>query len=73
MKAGSYTVVAYYQPKTGEILREEEDLNGNGSIDIISYYQQGRLVRREFFDLPEVAALTRQLSTPPVPLPQEGP
>ncbi|HET7854335.1 MAG TPA: VCBS repeat-containing protein [Candidatus Methylomirabilis sp.] len=73
VKAGSYTHVAYHQPQTGEILREEEDLNGDGGIDIISYYQQGRLVRREFFDLPEVAALRPQLSAPPMPLPQEAP
>lgn len=73
VKAGSYALVAHYQPKTGEILREEEDLNGDGRIDIISYYQQGRLIRREFFDLPEVAALTRQLSASPMLLPQEAP
>ncbi len=73
VKAGSYTRVAYHQPKTAEILREEEDLNGDGGIDVISYYQQGRLVRREFFDLPEVAALTPQLSAPPMLLPQEAP
>jgi hypothetical protein len=73
VKSGSYSLVAYYQPQTGEILREEEDLNGDGSIDIISHYQQGRLVRREFFDLPEVAALTPQLSAPSMVLPQEAP
>lgn len=73
VKAGSYALVAHYQPKTAEILREEEDLNGDGGIDIISHYQQGRLVRREFFDLPEVAALTPQLSAPPMLLPQETP
>ncbi|MGH7422892.1 MAG: hypothetical protein ACREJ1_04350, partial [Candidatus Methylomirabilales bacterium] len=73
VKAGSYGLVAHYQPKTGEILGEEEDLNGDGRIDIISYYQQGRLIRREFFDLPEVAALTRQLSASPMLLPQEAP
>ena len=73
VKAGAYALVAYYQPKTAEILREEEDLNGDGGIDIVSYYQQGRLVRREFFDLPEVAALTPQLSAPHILLPQETP
>ena len=73
VNAGTYGLVAYYQSKTAEILREEEDLNGDGGIDIISHYQQGRLVRREFFDLPEVAALTPQLSAPPMLLPQEAP
>jgi antitoxin component YwqK of YwqJK toxin-antitoxin module len=73
VKSGSYALVAYYESKTGEILREEEDLNGDGTIDIISYYQQGRLARREFFDLLEVAALTPQLSAPAMLLPQEAP
>jgi hypothetical protein len=73
LKAGTYALAVYHQPKTGEILREEEDLNGDGSIDIISHYQQGRLVRREFFDLPEMAALTPQLSAPAMQLPQETP
>lgn len=54
---GVMTLFAYYQPETGRLLREEEDLNGDGRIDVVSYYEKGRLIRREFFDLPEIASL----------------
>lgn len=64
---GTFTLFAYYQPKTGAVLREEEDLDGDGKIDVISYYESARLVRREFFDLPEVASLKPQLSVPHAP------
>jgi hypothetical protein len=71
--AGTFALVATYQPKTGEVLHEEEDLNGDGSIDVISHYEKGRLVRREFFDLPEVASLSPHLSVPHGPAKQETP
>ncbi|MFQ5960435.1 MAG: FG-GAP repeat domain-containing protein [Candidatus Methylomirabilales bacterium] len=71
--AGTFALVATYQPKTGEVLHEEEDLNGDGSIDVISHYEKGRLVRREFFDLPEIASLSPHLSVPPGPSKQETP
>ncbi len=71
--AGTFTLVATYQPQSGEILREEEDLNGDGSIDVISHYEKGRLVRREFFHLPEVASLSPHLSMPQPPSKQERP
>ncbi|MFQ5848414.1 MAG: hypothetical protein ACE5IQ_12185 [Candidatus Methylomirabilales bacterium] len=64
---GTLTLFAYYQPETGDVLREEEDLNGDRRIDVISYYEGGRLVRREFFELPEVAALKPRLSIPHLP------
>jgi hypothetical protein len=71
--AGTFALVATYQPKTGKILHEEEDLNGDGSIDVISHYAEGRLVRREFFDLPEVASLSPNLSLPQGPSKSETP
>lgn len=71
--AGTFALVAIYQPKTGEVLQEEEDVNGDGRIDVISHYTKGRLVRREFFDLPEVASLTPQLSLPQASAKQETP
>ena len=52
------------------MLREEEDLNGDKTVDVISYFEKGRLVRREFFELPEDSPVT-----PHVPLasvPSEG-
>lgn len=64
---GTFTLFAYYQPKTEAVLREEEDLDGDGGIDVISYYEEARLVRREFFDLPEVASLKPPLSLPQAP------
>ncbi|MFQ5656908.1 MAG: hypothetical protein ACE5G5_05160 [Candidatus Methylomirabilales bacterium] len=70
---GTFSLFAYYQPKTGKVLREEEDLNADGTIDVISHYEEGRLVRREFFDLPEVASLTPTLSVPQMPSKQETP
>lgn len=71
--AGTFALVATYQPKTGEVLHEEEDLNGDGSVDVISHYEKGRLVRREFFDLPEIASLSPHLSVPQGPSKQETP
>jgi antitoxin component YwqK of YwqJK toxin-antitoxin module len=70
---GIYTLVAYYGPKPGEIQREEEDLNGDGGIDVIAYYQGGRLARREFFDLPEVASLKSDIALPQLPSKGETP
>lgn len=64
---GTFTLFAYYQPKTEAVLREEEDLDGDGRIDVISYYEEARLVRREFFDLPEVASLKPQVFLPQAP------
>ena len=64
---GDSTVVRHYEPDTGKVLREEEDLNGDKMIDVISYYQKGRLVRREFFDLPEVASLKSAAQLPKLP------
>ncbi|MFQ5882418.1 MAG: FG-GAP repeat domain-containing protein [Candidatus Methylomirabilales bacterium] len=70
---GTFTLFAYYQPETGEVVREEEDLDGDNRIDVISHYEKGRLVRREFFDLPEVASLKPALSLPKLPSDQEMP
>lgn len=67
---GTFNLFAYYEPETGKVLREEEDLNGDKTVDVISYFEKGRLVRREFFDLPEDGSVT-----PHVPLasvPSEG-
>ena len=67
---GAFNLFAYYEPQTGKVLREEEDLNGDKTIDVISYFEKGRLVRREFFDLPADGSVK-----PHVPLasvPSEG-
>jgi antitoxin component YwqK of YwqJK toxin-antitoxin module len=69
-KRGVLTLFAYYQPETGKLLREEEDLNGDERIDVVSYYERGRLARREFFDLPEIASLKTSF---PLPGTQETP
>ncbi len=70
---GAFTRFAYYEPKTGDVLREEEDLNGDKTIDVISYYEEGRLIRREFFDLPEVASLKSPPVLPKLPSGREAP
>lgn len=70
---GAFTLFVYYEPETGAVLREEEDLNGDSTIDVISHYEQGRLVRREFFDLPEVASLKPHLPLPQLPSEREAP
>lgn len=70
---GAFGVVAHYEPETGAVLREEEDLNGDKMVDVISYYQKGRLVRREFFDLPEVASLKSAAQLPKLPSEPETP
>ncbi len=31
-------------------MRKEEDKNGDGSVDITSYYENGKLVRKEVSD-----------------------
>jgi antitoxin component YwqK of YwqJK toxin-antitoxin module len=67
------TLFAYYQPETGKLLREEEDLNGDGRIDVVSYFERGRLIRREFFDLPEIASLKPPLALPKMPSAKETP
>jgi antitoxin component YwqK of YwqJK toxin-antitoxin module len=69
----AFAVVTTYQPNTGKILQEEEDLNADGRVDVISHYQEGRLVRREFFDLPEVASLSPHPSVPQGSSSQEKP
>ena len=49
---GSVTVVEIFDTDTGQavIARKDEDLNGDGEIDVVSIYQAGRLVRREISD-----------------------
>ena len=40
--------VTYDTEKSNEVmLKEERDLNGNGAMDIWSFYEDGRLVRRD--------------------------
>lgn len=36
---------------TAVIERREQDVNGNGDIDIISIYENGKLIRREIYEL----------------------
>ncbi|MBI2359162.1 MAG: hypothetical protein HYV04_09695, partial [Deltaproteobacteria bacterium] len=40
--------IVYDTAKEGEVvLREEIDLNGDGAVDLWSYYENGRVVRRD--------------------------
>ena len=50
--SGSPNVFETYEPSDGkpQLVRREEDVNGDGSIDIISVYENGRLVSREVSD-----------------------
>lgn len=64
---GTFNQLAYYESKSGKVLREEEDLNGDRTIDVISYFEKGRLVRREFFDLPEDGSVKAHVPLPSVP------
>jgi len=34
----------------GEVVMREEDLNGDGKIDVRSFFEKGKLVRREIID-----------------------
>ena len=49
---GTPNVFETYEPADGkpQLARREEDVNGDGQIDIISVYENGRLVRREVSD-----------------------
>ena len=70
---GTFNQFAYYEPETGKVLREEEDLNGDKTVDVISYFEKGRLVRREFFDLPEDGSVTAHVPLPSVPSERKKP
>jgi hypothetical protein len=50
--------VETYEVTDGKALlaRREEDVNGDGSIDIVSIYENGRLVQRQISD-PDLAPL----------------
>ncbi|MFQ5883182.1 MAG: hypothetical protein ACE5I9_12085 [Candidatus Methylomirabilales bacterium] len=67
---GTFNLLAYYEPETGKVVREEEDLNGDETIDVISHFEKGRLVRREFFDLPEDGSVKAHV--PLASVPSEG-
>ncbi len=49
---GSVTIVEVFDTSTGEavISRKDEDVNGDGQVDVVSFYEAGRLVRREISD-----------------------
>jgi antitoxin component YwqK of YwqJK toxin-antitoxin module len=49
--------VRSYDPATGDLVKKEEDLHGTGKVDAISYYEGGRLVRRELYDLDDLPIL----------------
>jgi antitoxin component YwqK of YwqJK toxin-antitoxin module len=49
--------VRSYDPSTGDLVKKEEDLHGTGKIDAVSYYEGGRLVRRELYDLKDLPIL----------------
>ncbi|MFQ5658093.1 MAG: FG-GAP repeat domain-containing protein [Candidatus Methylomirabilales bacterium] len=70
---GTFTVFTHYDPETGKVLREEEDLDGDGQIDVTAQYEDGRVTRREFFNVPEVASVKPTFSRPELPSGQELP
>ena len=47
-----------FEPLEGRsvLARREEDVNGDGKVDLISIYRSGKLVRREIIN-PEVVQL----------------
>jgi antitoxin component YwqK of YwqJK toxin-antitoxin module len=50
---GKPNVFEYYEgpdPANMTIVRKEEDLNGDGAVDQISYYENGKLSRREILN-----------------------
>ena len=50
---GRYDVWEYYEgddPARPVLARKEEDLNGDGDVEVTSYYREGRLVRQEITD-----------------------
>ena len=49
---GTVTIVEVFDTSSGEavISRKNEDVNGDGQIDVVSFYEDGRLVRREISD-----------------------
>jgi hypothetical protein len=49
---GTVTIVEVFDTSTGEavISRKDEDVNGDGQVDVVSFYEAGRLVRREISD-----------------------
>lgn len=67
LERGRPTFFAYYDPMSRALLREEEDLDGDGEIDVVSYYEGGRLVRRELYKLDEAS-----WKSPSHVLPEEG-
>ncbi len=70
---GAFNLFAYYEPQTGKVLREEEDLNGDKTVDVISYFEKGRLVRREFFDLPADGSVQPHVPLASVPSEEQKP
>jgi antitoxin component YwqK of YwqJK toxin-antitoxin module len=51
---GTFNQFAYYESESGK-------------VDVISYFEKGRLVRREFFDLPEDGSVKAHVPLPSVP------
>lgn len=49
---GTVTIILVFDTSTGEavIERKDEDMNGDGQVDVVSFYEGGRLVRREISD-----------------------
>jgi Flp pilus assembly protein TadD len=47
----------------GEVVVREEDLNGDGKIDVRSFFEKGKLVRREITD-PELLPGPQELGSP---------
>jgi hypothetical protein len=45
----------FYYDSNEKLLRQEEDRDRNGSLEVVSHYENGRLVRRELLDVPALA------------------
>jgi hypothetical protein len=48
--------VELFYDENDQVVRREEDHNSDGAVEVISHYRNGRLVRKELLDAPELAA-----------------
>ena len=49
---GAVTMAETFDTTTGQAVlsRRDEDVNGDGEVDVVSIYEEGKLVRREISD-----------------------
>jgi hypothetical protein len=51
---GQLDAILYFDGNE-QLVRREEDRDKDGSLEIVSHYESGRLVRRELLDAPALA------------------